>query len=66
MYNEDILNKILNEFSIEKTATFCEIVSLMYEIKYNATRDINLLSEYDFERDWWSKAYIELTKEINL
>jgi hypothetical protein len=38
----------------------------MYEIKYNATRDINLLSEYDFERDWWSKAYIELTKEINL
>lgn len=66
MYNEDILNKILNEFSIEKAATFCEIVSLMYEIKYNATRDINLLSEYDFERDWWGKAYIELTKEINL
>ena len=66
MYNEDILNKILNEFSMEKTATFCEIVSLMYEIKYNATRDINLLSEYDFERDWCSKAYIELTKEINL
>jgi hypothetical protein len=38
----------------------------MYNIKYNATRDIHLLSEYDFERDWWSKAYIELTKEINL
>lgn len=66
MYNEDILNKILNEFSMEKTATFCEIASLMYEIKYNATRDIHLLSEYDFERDWWSKAYIELTREINL
>ena len=66
MYNEDILNKILNEYSLDKAATFCEIASLMYNIKYNATKDIHLLSEYDFERDWWSKAYIELTREIQL
>ena len=66
MYNEDILNKILNEYSLDKAATFCEIASLMYEIKYNATKDINLLSEYDFERDWWGKAHIELTKNIEL
>ena len=64
MYNEDILNKILNEYSIEKAATFCEIVSLMYEIKYTATRDIHLLSEYDFERDWWKMAEIELKENL--
>ena len=40
MYNEDILNKILNEFTVDQTATFCEIVSLMYDIKYNATKEI--------------------------
>lgn len=66
MYNSDILGKIIEEFDIEKAAIFCEVAALMYDIKYNASKDEHSLSEYDYERDWWSKAYIELTREINL
>jgi hypothetical protein len=66
MYNSEILSNIIKKFDIEKAAIFCECAALMYDIKYNACKDIHCLTEYDFERDWWSQAYIELTKEINL
>jgi len=66
MYNSEILSNIIKKFDIEKAAIFCECAALMYDIKYNACKDIHCLTEYDFERYWWNQAYIELTKEINL
>lgn len=64
MYNQDILNKIIDVVGLEKATEFCEIVSLMYDIKYNASNNIAALDEYDYERDWWAQAYIELKREI--
>ena len=66
MYNSEILSNIIKKFDIEKAAIFCECAALMYDIKYNACKDEHCFSEFDYERDWWSQAYIELTKEINL
>jgi hypothetical protein len=66
MYNQEILVKILNLHTVEKTAEFCEIVALMYDIKYNATKELEPLSEFDFERVWWSDAAKELNKQFNL
>jgi hypothetical protein len=51
---------------MEKAAIFCECAALMYDIKYNACKDQHCFSEFEYERDWWNQAYIELTKEINL
>lgn len=66
MYNSEILSNIIKKFDMEKAAIFCECAALMYDIKYNACKDQHCLTEFDFERDWWNQAYIELTKEINI
>lgn len=66
MYNRDILAKIIDEFDIDKATIFCEVVALMYDIKYTACKSEQCLTEYDYERDWWNKAYLELNKKINI
>ena len=38
MYNQEILDLILQEYGVEKTAQFCEMVAMMYDIKYNACK----------------------------
>lgn len=62
--NSDILNKIIDKFGIERATEFCEIVAMMYDIKYHASKEQHPLTEYDFERRWWSESFIELKKEI--
>lgn len=59
--NKEILNKIINKFGAKNAILFCEMASTMYDIKYHATKDP--LSEYDFERKWWTEAYVELKKD---
>lgn len=66
MYNQDVLNKIIDVVGIEKATEFCEIVALMYNIKYNACKNKDVLCEYDYERDWWSNAYLELKKDLTI
>ena len=63
MYNQEVLDLIVKEYGVEKSALFCEIAAMMYDIKYNAAKDLQPLSEYDFERTWWSEASVNLTKE---
>jgi hypothetical protein len=63
MYNTEILEKIVDEFGKEKATEFCNIVSVMYDIKYNACKNKSGLCEYDYERDWWNNAYVELKKD---
>jgi hypothetical protein len=66
MYNEELLNKIIDKFGIERAKEFCEIAGTLYDIKYNACKTENCLTEYDFERDWWSNAFNKLNLDIKL
>lgn len=68
MYNQDILNMIEAKFGTQKAADFCEIASLMYDIKFNACKEENkcppgLRAEYDYERDWWLEASVGLKQK---
>ena len=65
MCNREILEVIVEEVGAEKAAEFCRLVSLMYDIRYNVCKDIDPLSELDYERDWWKIAEIELTQQID-
>jgi hypothetical protein len=65
MYNQEVLDLIVKEYGVEKSALFCEIAAMMYDIKYNAAKDLQPLSEYDFERTWWNEASVNLTKQIS-
>lgn len=66
MYNQEVLNKIIDVVGLEKATDFCEIVSLMYDIKYNASKSKDALCEFDFERDWWANAFIELKRDLRI
>lgn len=66
MCNRDILEKIIEEVGIDKTTEFCHLVSLMYDIKYQASVSKDPLSEYDFERIWWLDAGIALNKQLTI
>ncbi len=66
MYNQDLLNKIIDQFGIDKATEFCNIVSVMYDIKYNACDTEACINEYDYERQWWNEAYVELIKDVKI
>lgn len=66
MYNREILEKIIEKIGSEDAAKFCSLVSLMYDIKYNACKDKEPLSEFDYEREWWLDAAKELNKQVNI
>lgn len=63
MYNQELVNKLVEQFGKEEIAKFAEIVSVMYDIKYNACKDLDGLCEFDYERDWWLEASKTLKKE---
>jgi hypothetical protein len=66
MYNKDLLNEMLDEYDMETVIKFCEMTAVMYDKKFLACTEEHLCSEFDYERDWWKNAYVELTKEIKL
>jgi hypothetical protein len=53
----------MEEYGADKAAQFCEMVAMMYDIKYNAAKELDPLSEYDFERVWWIEAAGELYEQ---
>jgi hypothetical protein len=61
-----VLEVIIEEVGTEKAAEFCRLASLMYDIRYNACKDLDPLSELDFERDWWADAAKMLNKQLKL
>lgn len=68
MFNQEILDKIEARYGSSKAAEFCEIVSMMYDIKFNAINAtnidaLNLSSEFDYERDWWMEASTSLKQK---
>ena len=66
MCNREILEVIIEEVGAEKAAEFCRLASLMYDIRYNACKQLEPLSELDFERDWWHDAGVELKKNSKI
>lgn len=66
MCNREILEAIIEEVGTDKASEFCHLASLMYDIKYQACRDREPLTEYDFERLWWLDAGIALTKQLTI
>jgi hypothetical protein len=66
MCNREVLEVIIEEVGTEKAAEFCRLASLMYDIRYNACKDLDPLSELDFERDWWADAAKMLNKQLKL
>lgn len=63
MCNREILEIIIEKVGKEKATEFCRLVSLMYDIRYNACQVLEPLNEFDYERDWWKCAEIELKQE---
>jgi hypothetical protein len=66
MCNRDILEAIIEEVGSDKAAEFCHLASLMYDIKYQASKTKDPLTEYDFERVWWLDAGIALNKQLTI
>ena len=64
MCNREVLEVIIEEVGTEKAAEFCRLASLMYDIRYNACKQLEPLSELDFERDWWHEAAEALSKQL--
>ena len=64
MCNREVLEVIIEEVGTEKAAEFCRLASLMYDIRYNACKQLEPLSELDFERDWWRDAAEALNKQL--
>jgi hypothetical protein len=66
MYNEEIYKKLLKEFGKEKMATVTDVISVFYDIKYNAAKEIDSLCEYDYEKQWWANKHVEIVKQIDV
>lgn len=66
MCNREILEVIIEEVGAKNAAEFCRLVSLMYDIRYNACKDLDPLSELDYERDWWKDAEKELNQKLKI
>ena len=64
MCNREVLEVIIEEVGTEQAAEFCRLASLMYDIRYNACKQLDPLGELDFERDWWRDAAEALNKQL--
>jgi len=67
MNNSIIELELIQHFGLDKTISFCEMVSMMYDIMHNDVVERGLATEfgYDFDRDWWKQKYSELKNIAN-
>jgi hypothetical protein len=65
MFNKSLYSKLEEKYGPEKMVQFSEMVSEMYDILHKDTvkNEHIELSEYDFERDWWSDKHKQLIQE---
>lgn len=63
MYNEEIYQKMSKELG-GGMITVCNIISTLYDIKYQAAKNTDALNEFDYERDWWKNRENELINKI--
>lgn len=67
MYNEEIYQKLSVTFGEDRMAAVTDIITTLYDIKYNAAKNTDALNEFDYERDWWMSKHKEILniKEVN-
>lgn len=63
MYNKDALHELESKFGTDKVIDFCEMVSMLYDLKYRSCVTEDCRFEYDYERDWWLEAGINLKQK---
>ena len=66
MYNQEIFEKLEKEFGEKRMSVVTDIISTLYDIKYNATNDIPKKEEYDYERQWWNDKHKEVLTKIEV
>lgn len=64
MYNEEIYQKLLEEFGEPIMGTVTDIISTLYDIKYNAAKTPDAMNEYDYERQWWKNKHKEILTKL--
>lgn len=64
MQNNEIFEKLKNELIEIHPARIADILSTLYDIKFNAAKTIEESEEYDYERQWWMNKNLELI-ELN-
>jgi hypothetical protein len=67
MNNSVIELEIIQRFGLDKTVSFCEMVSFMYELMHDDVKERGMAHEfdYDFDRDWWANKCQELKRITN-
>jgi len=67
MYNQDIVEAMIEKFGLARTATFCQMQSYYFKLLALefAVKRPGGINEYEFERDWFKKKYDELSKQLN-
>jgi hypothetical protein len=60
MFNEEIFEKLKKEFAEDKLPLVCDVISVLYDIKFTSTKIKDASCEYDYERDWWMNKRNEL------
>ena len=62
MYNHELINKMIDEFGMNKVTEFAEMVSFMHDVLYKETltNGTDDFTEHNFERDWWKLKHEEL------
>lgn len=68
MYNNEIYDKLVQEFGLGKMASICYIISTYQNIRFSSSKTLDVLDEFDYERDWWLNKHEELIKlkEVNV
>ena len=64
MYNEEMYQKLSAEFGEANMGQVTDIISTLYDIKYQAAKNTDALTEYDYERDWWMEKHKEIIYKI--
>lgn len=65
MYNQEIANKLVEEFGNENFKIYCLMESKKNNLLHEESVEAEVYSEYDFEAQWWKNKYEELIKIEN-
>jgi hypothetical protein len=70
MYNQLIVNKLLQEHGVEHTIIYCRMESDVKSQMYEECKKITTLRQEDFadyayDRDWWANKAIDLKKQLD-
>jgi len=60
MYNEELYQKLADEFPAVAIRNYCLMTSRMYNHMYEQC-STDVCNEFDYQRQWWLNKYLELT-----